>query len=74
MGWSWSLTGPSAPRVSWQLGLGLVKLVGRLASLLVVGGCCKALVPDWPAPLSRRRLTDVFACLSWVSARILVVS
>lgn len=36
--------GPSVRRVSWKLGLGLVKLVGILASLLVVGGCCRALV------------------------------
>lgn len=37
--------GPSARHVSWQQGLGLVKLVGRLVSLLAVGECCRALVP-----------------------------
>lgn len=64
---------PNARRVSWRQGRVLERLVGRLASLLAVGGCCRALVPDWPAPLSRRRLTDVFAYLSSASAHILAV-
>lgn len=36
--------GPNARRVSWQQVLGLGKLDGKLASLLVVGGCCRAWV------------------------------
>lgn len=67
--------GPNARRVSSQQGRGLEKLVGRLAALQVVEGCCRALVLDWPALLSRRLLRGVCACLmNWVSARILAVS